>query len=240
MFHCVLNDYILTCALHPHICQVFTYEDSNMVLAKRIVERGHGFTTHSRVVISQLKADKAQSKNTRKKKGSKSTKKSISRLAGSDSSTESTFNTSDFLRALHRNANQTSPSRFTVSTAHLLTYASPESHIAPFSNSSHLRSIWLSLGQLSYSFRFVRYGGKASAAPCPHLARDAAPDYGEDPSLWLGSAGVISSAHFDLFDNFFCLVCASLSPGNFLLFTTHILRLILASLVGSTEYEFGV
>jgi hypothetical protein len=52
----------------------------------------------------------------------------------------------------------------------------------------------------------VRYGGQAHASPCPRLALDAARDYGVGASLWLGSAGVASSAHFDLFDNLFCVV----------------------------------
>jgi hypothetical protein len=58
----------------------------------------------------------------------------------------------------------------------------------------------------------VRYGGQAHASPCPRLAHDAARDYGVGASLWLGSAGVASSAHFDLFDNLFCVV--SSSPSN--------------------------
>jgi len=71
---------------------------------------------------------------------------------------------------------------------------------------SNLPSIDLSDTFLVNVIRFVRYGGKATASPCPQLAVDAALDYGVDSSLWLGSAGVISSAHVDLFDNLFCLV----------------------------------
>ena len=57
--------------------------------------------------------------------------------------------------------------------------------------------------------RSVRFGGKLERSPCPRLKRDAAayvsPEEGfPSVSLWLGSAGVTSTAHFDMFDNLFC------------------------------------
>ena len=104
---------------------------------------------------------------------------------------------------------------------------------------SKLPSIDLSDTFLVNLIRFVRYGGKATASPCPQLAVDAALDYGVDSSLWLGSAGVISSAHFDLFDNLFCLVrgCSpnwrhSFIAGNTLLnLYAHVIKLSVQNII---------
>lgn len=110
---------MLTCALHPLNYQVFTYEDSNMVLANRIMERGNGFTTHRRVAVSQLNEEILPSKKSRKKKTSKSTRKGISNVGG-DSSTASNIHVSDFLSSLHQNANQSSSPRSKSSLVPLL------------------------------------------------------------------------------------------------------------------------
>lgn len=61
--------------------QVFTYEDSNMLLAQRLVERGAGFTSHRRVAVRRSE----------------------------EGSPASDFLLPDFLAALHRNASAIAP-----------------------------------------------------------------------------------------------------------------------------------
>ena len=56
---------------------------------------------------------------------------------------------------------------------------------------------------------FVRYGGslrKWAPEIWPDVAEYVRPGQGSRISLWIGSAGVVSTAHFDLFDNLYCMV----------------------------------
>jgi hypothetical protein len=81
--------------------------------------------------------------------------------------------------------------------------------------------------KVSSSLSFVRYGGKVKKSPCPRLARDMdafliqeakknhvndgdgdGDDFSE-ASLFMGSIGVASSFHFDLFDNLYTVVVGS-------------------------------
>jgi hypothetical protein len=74
--------------------QVFTYEDSNMLLAQRLVERGAGFTSHRRVAVRR--SDWAGSDGG---SGGRS----------EEGSPASDFLLPDFLAALHRNASAIAP-----------------------------------------------------------------------------------------------------------------------------------
>ena len=56
---------------------------------------------------------------------------------------------------------------------------------------------------------FARYGGSLQTwAPeiWPDVAEYVRPGQGSRISLWIGSKGVVSTAHFDLFDNLYCMV----------------------------------
>jgi hypothetical protein len=78
--------------------QVFTYEDSNMLLAQRLVERGAGFTSHRRVAVRR--SDWA---------GSDVGSGGSSGGRSEEGSPASDFLLPDFLAALHRNASAIAP-----------------------------------------------------------------------------------------------------------------------------------
>lgn len=86
--------------------------------------------------------------------------------------------------------------------------------------SSQLVDSIMSSESSSSSLTFVRYGGKIKKSPCSRLARDIDAyvslkkdkNHGEEQvenSLFIGSIGVASSFHFDLFDNIYSVVVGS-------------------------------